>query len=133
MWRARMAEPGRVTGREFKVFVSYSRDDLEFADQLVAGLEACAFRPTIDREGISGGEDWRIRLGSLIREADTVVFVLSPASARSDVCGWEVEEAARLGKRILPVTCRPLDGVALPPQLQKRNYISFYPETKFPG
>jgi len=30
-----------------------------------------------------------------------VVFMLSPASARSEICAWEVEEAARLGKRIL--------------------------------
>jgi len=76
---------------KLRVFISYSRDDLHFADQLDAALNACGFECLIDRHGISGGEDWKRRLGNLIREADTVVFVLSPTSARSEICAWEVE------------------------------------------
>jgi hypothetical protein len=68
---------------KLRVFISYSRDDLKFADQLDAALDACGFECVIDRQGISGGEDWKRRLGNLISEADTVVFVLSPSSARS--------------------------------------------------
>jgi hypothetical protein len=109
------------------------RDDLDFADQLAAALDFSGFKCVIDREGISGGEDWKRRLGNLISEADTVVFVLSPSSARSDTCNWEVEEAARLNKRILPIICRPLEGVSPPARLQDRNYIFFYKEPKAPG
>jgi len=81
-----------------RVFISYSREDLDFADQLAAALDSSGFECFIDREGISGGEAWKRRLGDLISEADTVVFVLSPDSARSETCNWEVEEAARLNK-----------------------------------
>ena len=91
------------------------------------------FECSIDRHGISGGEDWKRRLGNLISEADTVVFVLSPTSARSEICAWEVEEAARLGKRILPVNCRPLEGASPPPRLRDLNYIFFYEDPKVPG
>ena len=91
------------------------------------------FECLIDRHGISGGEDWKRRLGNLISEADTVVFVLSPSSARSEICAWEVEEAARLNKRILPVICRPLEGASPPPRLRDLNYIFFYEEPKVPG
>src|SRR5215468_1821497 len=115
---------------KLRVFISYSRDDLEFADQLDAALNACGFECIIDRHGISGGEEWKRRLGNLIRESDTVVFVLSPTSARSEICDWEVEEATRLGKRILPVMCRPLDGASPPPRLRERNYIFFYDDPK---
>jgi len=108
---------------KLRVFISYSRDDLYFADQLNAALDICGFECFIDREGISGGEDWKRRLGNLIRDADTVVFVLSPTSARSEICAWEVEEAARLGKRILPVVCRQLKGASPPPRLRDLNYI----------
>src|SRR5215831_12695816 len=94
------SRPDSPEGDELRVFVSYSRDDLRFAGQLVAALNACGFECFIDREGISGGEKWKQRIGNLISEADTVVFMLSPASARSEICAWEVEEAARLGKRI---------------------------------
>jgi TPR repeat protein len=115
---------------KLRVFISYSRDDLEFADQLDAALNAYGFECLIDRHGISGGEDWKRRLGNLISEADTVVFVLSPTSARSEICAWEVEEATRLGKRILPVNCRPLEGASPPPQLRERNYIFFHTDPK---
>ena len=121
------------TDKKLHVFISYSRDDLYFADQLAAGLAVGGMDPTVDRQGILGGEDWRRRLGSLIRDADTLVFVLSPSSACSETCGWEVEEATRLGKRILPVICRPLDDAVAPAQLQSLNYVFFYPEPKSPG
>ena len=115
---------------KLRVFISYSREDLHFADQLDAALKTCGFECVIDREGVSGGEEWKRRLGNLISEADTVVFVLSPSSARSEVCAWEVEEAARLGKRILPVNCRPLKGASPPPRLRDLNYIFFYEDPK---
>jgi len=120
-------------GDKLNVFISYSRDDLVFADQLDAALGLGGFETTIDRHGISGGEDWKKRLGALIRDADTVVFVLSPSSARSDICAWEVEEAVRLGKRIIPVLCCPLEGASPPQHLTDLNYIFFYAEPKSPG
>ena len=116
-----------------RVFISYSRDDLEFADQLASALALYGFGCTLDRTGISGGEDWKQRLGGLIAEADTVVFVLSPSSARSEICAWEVEEARQLSKRIVPVLCRPLDDAQPPPSLAQLDYIFFYREPKAPG
>ena len=124
------SRPDSPEGDELRVFVSYSRDDLRLAGQLVAALNACGFECFIDREGISGGEKWKQRIGNLISEADTVVFMLSPASARSEICAWEVEEAARLGKRILPVNCRPLEGASPPPRLRDLNYVFLYEDPK---
>jgi TPR repeat protein len=124
------SRPDLTDRGKLRVFISYSRDDLYFADQLGDALNACGFECVIDRHGISGGEDWKRRLGNLISEADTVVFVLSPTSARSEICDWEVEEATRLGKRILPIICRPLEGASPPPRLRERNYIFFYDDPK---
>jgi hypothetical protein len=129
-----MAETTPSARREGgKVFISYSRDDLDFADQLDIALRLLGFETSLDRHAISGGEEWRKRLGNLIREADTVVFVLSPSSARSDICGWEVEAAIGFQKRVIPVVCRSLEGARVPPELQDLNYIFFYPEPKSPG
>ena len=121
------------TTERLRVFISYSRDDLEFADQLVAALDLTGFDVTIDRHGITGGEDFQRRLGMLIREADTVVFVLSPSSAKSEMCAWEVDEAIRLGKRILPVLCSSLDGCEPPVSLKNLDYVFFYPDPKVAG
>jgi hypothetical protein len=41
-----------------------------------------------------------------------------------------VEEATRLGKRILPVNYRPREGASPPPQLRERNYIVFHADPK---
>jgi WD40 repeat protein len=119
--------------RKLNVFISYSRDDLDFADQLDAGLGISGFDTTVDRHGISAGEDWKSRLGALIRDADTIVFVLSPSSVRSETCAWEVSTAVELGKRILPVVCRSIEGASSPAQLAALNYIYFYAEPRFPG
>src|SRR5271165_4163547 len=118
---------------KLNVFISYSRDDLAFADQLDAALRLTGFGTSIDRHGISAGEDWPKRLGNLIRDADTIVFVLSPSSAKSKTCAWEVEEAVRLGKRVIPVLSRSLENASAPPQLAALNYIYFYDEPRFPG
>lgn len=131
---ATAAEPSAPRERgKLRVFISYSRDDLDFADQLDIALRLLGFDTSLDRHAISGGEEWRQRLGNLIREADTVVFVLSPASADSQICAWEVEEAIRFAKRIIPVVCRPLEDVRPPPRLQDLNYIFFYHEPRLPG
>jgi TIR domain len=63
-----MREP-KGEHERLKVFVSYSRADLEFADQLVKGLDLCGFEPTIDRTELWSGEAFRQRLTRLIREA----------------------------------------------------------------
>lgn len=119
---------------KLKVFVSYSRkDSLTFADQLVAALETCGFETLIDRHAISAGEEWKARLGALILAADTVVFVLSPGAAASAICAWEVEETARLRKRLIPIVCMPLVSGSAPQRLADLNYIFFYPEEKTPG
>jgi hypothetical protein len=128
-----MSGTGAAAGGKLKTFISYSRQDLAFADQLVAVLEWQGFLPIIDRKGIHGAERWEERLGQLILEADVVVFVLSPASAESPVCAWEVEEAGRRNKRVIPVLCRPLEGREPHPRLRDLNYIHFYEEKDVPG
>ena len=119
---------------KLKVFISYSREDaLAFADQLVDALDAYGFSPIIDRHGIAGGVEWEKRLSELIAQSDTVLFVLSPKSAYSTYCQWEVEETDRLRKRLIPIVCAALGNAPVPQRLKNLNYIFFYPEPKLPG
>lgn len=84
------------------------------------GLEAY-----LDKKDIAPGEPWKERLGKLILSADAVVFVLTPDSVASPVCGWEVEESQRLNKRILPVLWRSVPASKVPAGLSRLNYITF--------
>jgi hypothetical protein len=128
-------QPGRsnpLDKGKLRVFISYSRDDQDFADQLNAALNACGFECVIDYYGIPAGADWERRLIDLIGWTDAVVFVLSPSSASSPILAWEVEEGARLGKRIVPVKWRPLEGRSSP-HLRNHQYIQFYADPNVPG
>ena len=69
----------------------------------------------------------------MVLESDTVVFVMSPESATSPICAWEVDEASRLAKRILPVIITPLGAAKPPERLQQLNFIHFYAEKSVPG
>jgi formylglycine-generating enzyme required for sulfatase activity len=110
---------------KLKVFISYSRKDAEFAEELLAGLELAGFEPYLDKHDIAAGEDWEARLGRLIEAADTVVFVISPDAVASERCAWEVERTVTLKKRLLPIVWRRVEEAQVPPRLKQLNYIFF--------
>jgi hypothetical protein len=66
-----------------KIFISYSRKDIAFVNQLDAALKARGFEPLIDRTDIYAFEEWWSRIEALIARADVVVFVLSPDAVGS--------------------------------------------------
>lgn len=105
------------------VFLSYSRRDLDEAEQFAAALRSRGFRVLRDLDDILPTEDWKLRLSNLIEECDAVVFLLSPQSASSEICRWEVEYASSLGKKIAPVVVKDIDGSEIPQTLSRLNYI----------
>ena len=124
------SERARVEAKA-KVFISYSRTDIAFADRLEAALTAHGFAPMLDRTDIHAFEDWWQRIQGLIGQADTVVFVLSPDSVKSSICLKEVEFAASLNKRFAPIVCRQVNSMAIPEALARLNFIFFDDDAKF--
>src|SRR5215471_14947466 len=109
-----MADTG--AGEKLKVFISYSRkDSAEFSDELVAGLEYGGFAPFLDRHDIAAGEDWEARLGGLIAQSDTVVFVVSP----------EVDRTIELSQRLLPVIFKSVPDHDIPEKLKRLQFVRF--------
>ena len=126
-----------VTGSEsagapkIRVFISYSRKDMAFADRLEVALTARGFEPLIDRTEIYAFEDWWKRIEGLIGRADTVVFILSPDAAASEIALKEVAYAASLNKRFAPIVCRKVEASAVPEPLRRLNFIFFDNSTCF--
>jgi formylglycine-generating enzyme required for sulfatase activity len=108
-----------------KVFISYSRTDMAFADRLEAALKARGFEVLIDRQEIYAFEDWWRRIEALIGRADTVVFVLSPDAVKSEIALKEVAHAASLNKRFAPIVCRKVEDSVVPDALRRLNFIFF--------
>jgi hypothetical protein len=111
------------TGDRAKVFVSYSRKDLAFAQMLVRILAERGFDAFLDKTDIAPGEPWKERLAGLIAAADTVVVAVSPDSVASPICGWELEESTRRGKRMIPVVARRIADADAPPGLARLNWV----------
>jgi WD40 repeat protein len=108
-----------------KVFISYSRKDIAFADRLEMALKKRGFEVLIDRSAISDLEDWRKRIDSLIAQSDTVVFMLSPDAVLSKECKREVDFACSLNKRLAPIVCRPVEDETVPDALARISRINF--------
>jgi formylglycine-generating enzyme required for sulfatase activity len=125
------SEQARDVEAKAKIFISYSRKDMAFADRLEAALKARGFEPMIDRTEIYAFEPWWERIQKLIEQADTVVFVLSPDAVASDVALKEVSHAASLNKRFAPIVCRRVEDSATPDALRRLNFIFFDDPTCF--
>jgi formylglycine-generating enzyme required for sulfatase activity len=121
----------RNVATKTRVFISYSRKNMAFADKLEAALRARGFEVLIDRQEIYAFEDWWRRIEALIGGADTVVFVLSPEAVKSDVALKEVAYAASLNKRFAPIVCRRVEDSVVPEALRRLNFIFFDDSSQF--
>src|SRR4051812_20367156 len=86
------------------VFVSYSRSDAEFVRTRLASVLAARGKDVwVDFEDIPPAADWLQRISDGIEAARAFVFVLSPESLASRVCGEELARAVAANKRLIPV------------------------------
>ncbi|HJP91809.1 MAG TPA: TIR domain-containing protein [Pyrinomonadaceae bacterium] len=93
-----------------KVFVSYSRNNLDVITQLVKDLQAVGTNTWHDQT-LTGGQRWWDNILANIRDCDIFVFALSPESWESEACRSELGYVVQLGKPILPVLVA--DGINL--------------------
>lgn len=85
-----------------RVFVSYSRNNLDAVTQLIEDMHAVGIDTWHD-QALTGGQRWWDNILANIRECDIFVFALSPESWDSEACKSELGYAVQLGKPILPV------------------------------
>lgn len=116
------------------VFISYSRQDTNTVDQIVARLESDGFEVWIDRARIKGGDLWTVAIVEAIDTADSFVLMLSSYSTASDNVRKEVQLAQDAKRKLFPLL---LQQVTLPPQfryqlagIQIIEYVTD-PETKY--
>lgn len=93
-----------------RVFVSYSRQNLDVVNQLIKDLKAVGVDAWHDQT-LTGGQRWWDDILANIREREIFMFALSPDSLDSEACKSELGYVEKLGKTILPVVVS--DGVNL--------------------
>jgi len=108
-----------------QLFISYSRKDKDFARKLVARFLEQQVDVWIDWEDIPPSRDWWKEIERGIEEADVFIFLVSPDSINSKVCGEEIVHAVRNGKRLIPVVVRNVSPIDTPSEISKLNWIFF--------
>ena len=120
------AAPGdQQVPRPQEVFISYSRKDTDFVRRLDEALKSRGREAWVDWEDIRPTEEWMQAIYAAIDGADTFIFVLTPDSVTSAVCGREIAHAAAHNKRMVPIVARELNTGTAPEALAKLNYIFF--------
>lgn len=85
-----------------KVFISYSRNNLDAVGQLVKDLQDVGFNAWHDQT-LTGGQRWWDNILASIRDCDIFIFALSQESWESEACRSELDYVCKLGRPILPV------------------------------
>jgi WD40 repeat protein len=114
-----------------KLFISYSRKNKEFAGKLNASLKDLGYDSWIDWDDIPPSADWWDQIQKGIEAADSVIFLISPDSIKSEVCGRELEHAVKNGKRILPVVVRDVSPSDVNSVLARLNWVFFREQDDF--
>lgn len=112
----------------YKVFMSHSSQNNAEAVLLKNWLDENGWNGTIfldldPKQGLVAGNRW---LNSLNRHADqceVVLVLISRAWLASEWCRYEMNLAARLNKRILPVLLEEIDFTDLPPEVTTEWHI----------
>ncbi len=109
-----------------KVFVSYSRKDSDFADQLIQNLGANGIDAWVDRQNIEGGDLWQAAISEAVAACEVFLVLLSPACIESVNVAKELSLAETHKRPILPIL---LNECQIPPameyQLAGIQYVKF--------
>ena len=105
-----------------KIFVSYSRKDIDFARKLAGDLEKAGYDVWWDISDLRGGDDWVRTIPTAIETSQFVLVVLSPNSVASEWVEKEYTQALGLRKKIIPVM---FESCNVPFALNTINYANF--------
>src|SRR6516164_2551097 len=113
-----------------EVFISYSRADFEFAKNVHDALIEQKRTVWMDLDDIPKGTKFRLEMLAGIEQADNFLFLISPNSAKSDMCRVEIEHAVDNKKRMIAIVCREVPDGGLHPAIAEINWINGTDRTK---
>lgn len=104
-----------------KLFISYSRDDIEYASKLVDSLRKVGFEVWFDAN-IRTGDEWDDAIEQEIKNSDAMVLILSKSSVNSNNVKDEMSFAMQLNKGINPIKIEECD---VPMRLARKQFTDF--------
>lgn len=95
-----------MTAGRHRVFMSYSRSDFHFAEQLATALSRRGLDIWLDAHQLAMGSDWSSAIDRAITECDTFVLVATPEAETSAYVRAERDRAAALRRPAVAVLAR---------------------------
>jgi hypothetical protein len=114
--------------KDARIFISYSRRDIDFVKSFDAGLLTAGMAEKdiwIDWKDIPYSTKWWLEVEKGIQQSDVFIFIISPDSAKSEICTKEIRTALNYNKRIIPILHRPVDEYpsTFPGEIREINWI----------
>src|SRR6185503_2339929 len=109
-------------GMTKNIFMSYSRRELGFVDDLVSKLEGEGYKVWLDYRVLIPGSPWKGQIDKGLQEADTVLLVVSKASLASKYVALEWQHFLETNKRLILLI---FEAVDLPKELEKYEWVDF--------
>ncbi len=112
-------------------FISYAREDQDFARRLHAALEAAGHSLWVDWESIHPSSDWFTEIAEGIDQSDAVIYIVTGTSVRSSECRAELDHAQRARIRIIPVLRERVEPEQLPAGVGAFQWVEFLDDAAF--
>jgi hypothetical protein len=113
-----------MTDNTKRVFISYSRENVEFARKLAKSLSEAGAKVWIDVENIPAGMNWSSAIQEGLNICESMILIISPASMASRNVENEWQYFLDQGKRLIPVLLKPVQSPHF--QLSRIQHIDFY-------
>ena len=105
-----------------KIFMSYSRRELGFVDDLVSKLEGENYDVWLDYRALIPGSPWNVQIDKGLNEADTVLLVVSKAALSSEYVALEWRHFLEAKQRVILLI---FEAVDLPKELEQFEWVDF--------
>src|ERR1039457_359357 len=103
------------------VFISYKREDVDFAENVSSRLEREGSDVWADSK-IAAGEEWRNAIDVAIRNSVALIVIMTPEAKASEYVTYEWAFAWGIGIKVIPIMVRP---TTLHPRLEALQYLDF--------
>jgi hypothetical protein len=104
------------------IFMSYSRREVGFVDQLTGRLEEEGFQVWLDYRSLIPGSPWKTQIEKGLDDSEVILLVVSKESMASKYVELEWRRVIQEDKRIILVI---LEAVDLPEVLEKYEWVDF--------
>jgi len=104
------------------IFMSYSRREVGFVDQLTSRLEKAGFRVWLDYRSLIPGSPWKTQIDKGLDESEVILLVVSKESMASKYVELEWRRVIREDKRIILAI---FEAVDIPKELEQFEWVDF--------